>query len=161
MQKNDVYNNLATRGKTQDDIFIKIHKSVVATITLLANSKVGPGDLLVSSDGGKTFTSAYLEEYDPAKADYALDTKVVSDGEIYKALVPNPAVETISDDTKWKHEGKFVINGAAMITFERETKDNPESFSCAVAVDCELLSVAMNQFNESCRLAGFPNILMK
>lgn len=160
-QKNSAYNNLKTRGNTQDDIFLSIKKSVTATVVLAANSKLSPGDALVSSDGGKTFTPAYLDEYDDTKADYVLGAKVVSAGHIFKALVDTPAVDTIDDNTKWKDEGVFVINGAVMITFERETKDVEESFKCAVAVDCELLAPAMYKFNESCRVAGFPNILMK
>lgn len=161
MQKNNAYQKLTTRGNTQDDIFLSINKSVTATVVMAANSKLSPGDALLSTDGGKTFTPAFLDEYDDTKADYALGAKVVSGGHIFKALVATPEVDTIADNTKWKDEGVFVINGAAMITFERETKDVEESFKCAVAVDCELLVPAMYKFNESCRVAGFPNILMK
>lgn len=161
MQKNNAYQKLTTRGNTQDDIFLSINKSVTATVVMAANSKLSPGDALLSTDGGKTFTPAFLDEYDDTKADYALGAKVVSGGHIFKALVATPEVDTIADNTKWKDEGVFVINGAAMITFERETKDVEESFKCAVAVDCELLAPAMYKFNESCRVAGFPNILMK
>lgn len=160
-QKNNAYNNLKTRGNTQDDIFLSINKSVTATVVMAANSKLSPGDALVSIDGGKTFTPAYLDEYDDTKVDYALGAKVVSGGHIFKALVATPEADSIDDNTKWKDEGVFVINGAAMITFESETKDVEESFKCAVAVDCELLAPAMYKFNESCRVAGFPNILMK
>lgn len=161
MQQNNAYQNLTTRGNTQDDIFLSINKSVTATVVMAANSKLSPGDALVSTDGGKTFTPAYLDEYDDTKADYALGAKVVSGGHIFKALVATPEADSIDDNTKWKDEGVFVINGAAMITFERETKEIEESFKCAVAVDCELLAPAMYKFNESCRVAGFPNILMK
>lgn len=161
MQKNNAYQELTTRGNTQDDIFLSINKSVTATVVMAANSKLSPGDALVSTDGGKTFTPAYLDEYDDTKADYALGAKVVSGGHIFKALVATPEADSIDDNTKWKDEGVFVINGAAMITFERETKEIEESFKCAVAVDCELLAPAMYKFNESCRVAGFPNILMK
>lgn len=160
-QKNSAYDNLKTRGNTQDDIFLSINKSVTATVVMAANSKLSPGDALLSTDGGKTFTPAFLDEYDDTKADYAKDVKVVSGGHIFKALVATPEADAIADNTKWKDEGVFVINGAAMITFERETKDVEESFKCAVAVDCELLAPAMYKFNESCRVAGFPNILMK
>lgn len=161
MQKNNAYQKLTTRGNTQDDIFLSINKSVTATVVMAANSKLSPGDALVSTDGGKTFTPAFLDEYDDTKADYALGAKVVSGGHIFKALVATPEADSIDDNTKWKDEGVFVINGAAMITFERETKEIEESFKCAVAVDCELLAPAMYKFNESCRVAGFPNILMK
>ena len=161
MQKNNAYQKLTTRGNTQDDIFLSINKSVTATVVMAANSKLSPGDALVSTDGGKTFTPAFLDEYDDTKADYALWAKVVSGGHIFKALVATPEADSIDDNTKWKDEGVFVINGAAMITFERETKEIEESFKCAVAVDCELLAPAMYKFNESCRVAGFPNILMK
>lgn len=160
-QNKGAYNNLKTRGNTQDDIFLSINKSVTATVVMAANSKLSPGDALVSIDGGKTFTPAFLDEYDDTKADYSLGAKVVSGGHIFKALVDTPEADSIDDNTKWKDEGVFVINGAAMITFERETKDVEESFKCAVAVDCELLAPAMYKFNESCRVAGFPNILMK
>lgn len=161
MQKNSAYNNLNTRGNTQDDIFLSINKSVTAIVVMAANSKLSPGDALVSIDGGKTFIPAFLDEYDDTKADYAIGAKVVSGGHIFNALVDTPEADSIDDNTKWKDEGVFVINGAAMITFERETKDDEESFKCAVAVDCELLAPAMYKFNESCRVAGFPNILMK
>lgn len=161
MQQKNAYNNLKTRGNTQDDIFLSINKSVTATVVMAANSKLSPGDALLSIDGGKTFTPAYLDEYDDTKADYELGVKVVSGGHIFKALVDTPEADSIDDNAKWKDEGVFVINGAAMITFERETKDVEESFKCAVAVDCELLAPAMYKFNESCRVAGFPNILMK
>ena len=161
MQQNNAYQNLTTRGNTQDDIFLSINKSVTATVVMAANSKLSPGDALLSTDGGKTFIPAFLDEYDNTKADYALGAKVVSGGHIFKALVATPEADSIDDNTKWKDEGVFVINGAAMITFERETKELEESFKCAVAVDCELLTPAMYKFNESCRVAGFPNILMK
>ncbi|MGE4382273.1 MAG: hypothetical protein AB7D41_03650 [Arcobacter sp.] len=161
MQNKGAYNQLNTRGKTQDDIFLRINKSVTATVVIPANTKVRPGDLLVTADGGKTFRPAYLNEYDNTKLDYVLGAKVVFEGITYKALVDAPEADTISDNTKWKDEGAFVVNGSAMITFERETKDTEESFKCAVAVDCELLAHEMYEFNESCRVAGFPNILMK
>ena len=48
-----------------------------------------------------------------------------------------------------------------IITFKREAVLVQESFECAVAVDCELLSHQMYNFNESSRVAGFPAILMK
>lgn len=160
-QNNGAYKSLRTRGNTQDDIFLSINKSVTATVVMAANSKLSPGDALVSIDGGKTFKPAFLDEYDDTKADYAIDVKVVYGGHIFKALVATPEADAIADNTKWKDEGAFVINGAAMITFERETKNVEESFKCAVAVDCELLAPAMYKFNESCRVAGFPNILMK
>lgn len=160
-QKNDAYKNLKTRGNTQDDIFLSINKAVTAIVVMAANSKLSPGDALLSTDGGKTFTPAFLDEYDDTKVDYELGEKVVFEGHIYKALVSTPEADSIDDNTKWKDDGVFVINGAAMITFERETKNVEESFKCAVAVDCELLAPTMYKFNESCRVAGFPNILMK
>ena len=48
-----------------------------------------------------------------------------------------------------------------MITFEREAGESDESFKCAVAIDCEISAHSMNDFNESTRVAGFPNILMR
>ncbi|PLY04888.1 MAG: hypothetical protein C0625_15360 [Arcobacter sp.] len=161
MQKTNAYNALNTRGKTQDDIFININKSVTATVTIPAGTKLGPADPLLSIDGGKTFTPAFKAEYDDTKADYANGTEVVSGGHVFTAIVANPAADTIDDNTKWRDDGVYVINGAAMITFEREATDTEESTKIAVAVDCELLSHQMNMFNESCRVAGFPNILMK
>lgn len=161
MQNQGVYNKLNTRGKTQDDIFLGVKKSITATVVIAANSMLYPADLLVSTDGGVTFTPAYLDEYDDTKADYELGVKVVSKGHIFKALVDTPDANSIDDNAKWKDEGAFIVNGAAMITFKRETKDVEESIKCAVAVDCELLVPEMYRFNESCRVAGFPNILMK
>lgn len=161
MQNNGVYEKLNTRGKTQDDIFSKINKSVTATVVLGANSVLNPCDLLVSVDGGKTFKPAYLEEYNSQKADYALGVRVVYDGHIFRALVANPAIKTIDDDTKWEDEGVFIVNGAAMITFRRETKNVEESFKCAVAVDCEMEMAYMYSVNDACKIAGFPNILIK
>lgn len=160
-QKQDVYKGLNTRGKTQDDIFLKIHKSVTAQVTLPPNSKLNPGDLLITMDGGKSFVPGYLDEYDDTKDDYPMNSAVVFNGRVYIAIVDNPAADTIEDDTKWNDQGAYVVHGAAMITFSRETQDELESFKCAVAVDCELLSHEMYNFNESCRVAGFPNILMK
>lgn len=84
-QKNSAYDNLKTRGNTQDDIFLSINKSVTATVVMAANSKLSPGDALLSTDGGKTFTPAFLDEYDDTKADYAKDVKVVS-GDIFLKL---------------------------------------------------------------------------
>ncbi|WP_419768576.1 hypothetical protein [Arcobacter sp.] len=161
MQKNNAYDALNTRGKTQDDIFINIHKSVKATVTIPVGTKLRPADLLVTTDGGKTFVPAYIDEYDNAKTDYANGSKAISSGHIFTALEENPTADSIDDDTKWRDDGVYVINGAAMITFEREATETEESLVCAVAVDCELLSHQMYSFNESSRVAGFPNILMK
>lgn len=161
MQKDKVYSGLPSRGKGQDDIFFKIHKSVAATIIVPAGTKIRPAEPLVSIDGGLTFSPVYMNEYDSTKADYKRDNKVVEEGVVYKALVDDPDLDSLADDTKWKNEGAYVINGAAMITFERETKDAEESFKAAVAVDCEISASSMVQFNESCRVAGFPNILMR
>ena len=161
MQKNNAYAALNTRGKTQDDIFINIHKSVKATVTIPVGTKLRPADPLVTIDGGKTFVPAYKDEYDSTKTDYEIETSVISGGHIFTSIVATPAADSIDDDTKWRDDGVYVINGAAMITFEREATETEESLVCAVAVDCELLSHQMYSFNESSRVAGFPNILMK
>ena len=161
MQKNNVYANLNTRGTTQDDVILAVYKSVKATVTIPVGKKVGPAEPLVSVDGGKTFVPAFIEEFDPTKADYKTNHEVVHGGRIFKALVDDPTVDSTDDNEKWSDMGAYVINGAAMITFEREAPQEEESFDCAVAVDCELLSQKMPNFSESSRVAGFPTILMK
>lgn len=159
MQKNEAYNALSTRGKTQDDIFLKIHKSVSATVTIPAGTKIKPAEPLVSTDGGLTFKPAFLKEYDEGNT-YEAGEKVVEGGLIQTC---STAVETAEafDSDKWTKGETYVVNGAAMITFEREAKESDESFKCAVAIDCEISAHNMNDFNESTRVAGFPNILMR
>lgn len=161
MQQNDVYAKLNTRPKTLDDILLNLHKKVSATVNIPANTTLNPCDPLVTLDGGKTFNVAFKIEYDTAKIDYKTDAVVVHAGRIYTALVNDPAANTITDDTKWRDDGEYKINGVALITFQRETKDDPETLKCAVGVDCELSATAMYNFNEATRVAGFPNILMR
>ena len=161
MQKNGVYDGLKTRGTTQGEIFIDIKKAVSATIVLQAGEKIKPADPLVSTDGGQTFYPVFTEEYDSEKTDYKKDAKVVHAGDVYLALADNPIANSINDKAKWSNEGKYVINGAAMITFDMEAKDKEESFKCAVAVDCEVSASSMHNFNEATRIAGFPVVLMR
>lgn len=164
MQLNGAYDELSTRGKTIDDIFLKIYKKVTAQVTLPVGSEVNPADPLVSVDGGKTFKPAFLPTYDSEKADYEDETKVVHEGYIYTSLAAAPAAGTIADDTKWEKGEKYIVNGAALITFKRENPDSAESeetFTCAVAIDCELSASQMINFNEDTRVAGFPAVLMR
>jgi len=162
MQKNDVYNSLTTNGKSQDDIFIKIHKSVSATVTVPVGGVVNPAEPLVSTDGGLTFLPAYLEEFSEENT-YATGEQVVYGGVIQTAKANiDPAGPF--DQLEWTEGDKYLINGAAMITFKRENPSDAaeaESFKCAVAVDCEVSAVDMINFNESSRVAGYPNILMR
>lgn len=161
MQTNTVYDTLNTRGITLDDVMKQKVKSVVATIMMLANTKVSPMEPLVSTDGGKTFKPAYKEEYDSAKTDYGIGTEVISDGHIFTALVDNPEANTISDEVKWRDDGEYTVNGFLMVTFERETSDNAESFKAAVMTDGVVVYSKMVNVNESTRVAAFPNIIME
>lgn len=161
MQKNGVYESIQTRGATQDDVILRVAKSVTATVVVTANSVVGAGELLVTLDGGKTYSPAFIAEYDDSKDDYAAESKVVFEGNVYKALVDTPDIGSIDDNTQWKLEHKYVINGVLMITFQRETKDAPESFKAAVLVDGEVLYSKIPNKNESSRIAAYPTILIK
>ena len=161
MQKNDIYQSIQTRGTTQDEVILKVAKSVSATIVLAANSIVSAGELLKTLDGGKTYTPAFVPEYDNTKADYEANTTVVHEGKVYKALVDTPDIDSIDDNTQWKFEYEYVINGVLMVTFSRETKETPENFKAAVLVDGEVLYSKVPNKNESSRIAAYPTILLK
>lgn len=160
--KNNVYDNLNTRNTTQDDVILNVVKSVTASVLVRAGTKVRAGELLVSTDGGLTFSAAVLPEYDPLKADYTNDTVVINAGHIFTAIGVTDAGE-IGDNAKWRDEGEYIINGALMVTHEREVPSggDDETFKSAVMVDGELLGQNVPNMNEASRVAAFPSILIK
>lgn len=160
MQKNQAYNNIATRGVTQDEVILKVNKSISATIILEENQKVGAGELLVTNDGGLTFKMAYKQELNDTET-YNANDEVVHEGVVYKALKDVVTSADIQDNTSWKELGKYIVNGALMITFERVAVENVESFKAAVMVDGEVLYANLRNKNEQSRLAAYPNILLK
>lgn len=161
MQKNGIYENMQTRGTTQDEVILKVGKSVVATVILGSNTIVGAGELLKTLDGGLTYTPAFVPEYDSTKADYKNTQTVVYEGNVYKALVDDPDIDCINDNTQWKFESKYIVNGVLMVTFQRETKNASENFKAAVLVDGEVLYSKVPNKNESSRVAAYPAILIK
>ncbi|RBQ28407.1 hypothetical protein [Aliarcobacter vitoriensis] len=160
MQKNQAYKGLSTRGVTQDDVILKVNKSLSATVILTKGQIAGVGELLVSKDGGKTFRLAYKQELND-DGTYIKEDEVVHEGIIYKALKDNVSIADIEDNTSWKELGKYVVNGSLMVTFEREAVDEQESFRAAVMVDGELLYTNLKNKNEQSRVVAYPNILIK
>lgn len=157
-QKNAVYEALETRPKTLDDIMHDNVKSTQGLLTIKAGTTVYPGELLVTKDGGVTFTQAYKDEYDSTKEDYELDFEVVYEMYIYKALVTNPPANSISDDTKWEKKEKLVVNGSLICTFPMTATTEDKIIHAGVSINCKLVEQGLTNVNQSIKLAGFPNI---
>lgn len=160
MQKNEVYKSLETRPNTLDDIMIENNKATQGLVVIKAGTTVYPGEVLITNDGGKTFYQGYKEEYISTKEDYKLGAEVVHAMHVYEARESNPPINSITDNTKWKDKGKFVINGSLITTFPISATNEDEIVHAGVSVNCKLVSENMKNINDSVRVAGYPNICM-
>lgn len=97
------------RPKCFTDVVIKHIQAIDAEVIVPDEKALAIGTLLITKDGGDSFSPLEeLEEF--SQKVYALDDRVYHNGHIYKSLNDINSAD-ISDDSNWYDEGLVDVNG--------------------------------------------------
>lgn len=97
------------RGLRESDVIISKLQSVNGTVTVPVDATLEIGTLLISADGGITWTER--QEADWIAGSYAVDDVFYHLGHIWKSLAATNVVEPGTDPAKWEDQGLWGTNG--------------------------------------------------
>jgi hypothetical protein len=134
----------------QSDVFNKVDQTVVGLVSvpagLIAGDAVPMGTLLLTSDGGKTWSTRTTPDY--AAGSYALDDEVYYEGHIFKSTAAaNVTVPGVGD---WTDLGAWNANG---ILFN----DLTESKNTTVVVTGTVAKKTLSGYDEFLHVVLFNN----